>query len=473
MPLRSDDTIVACATAPGRGAIAIVRLSGGNALAIARRVARSVAATPRSATLTALHAPDQPDQLIDHGLVTWFEGPHSYTGEDVVEFAVHGGALVSTLVVEACVTAGARPAIAGEYTERAVLNGKLDLVQAEAVADLIDARSRAAHRAAVRQLDGALSKRLTAMREALLQVDALLAYDIDFPEEDEAAPSRARVLAACDDAIGQVDRLLATLPAAALGRDGALVVLAGPPNAGKSALLNALVGEARVIVSEIPGTTRDAVEVLVDDTPYPLRLVDTAGLRESGDRLERLGIEVSERYVSAAHVVLACAETSESLGRTVAAVAGMTAGVVIPVLTKADVLTATDSSQRHRESQRATEDYNGYFLGGVGAGLVRVSAFTGEGLELLRAAIRSAVTSRVAAPGDDTPIVTRARHSTALGRSGEELRAFRVAWAAGALPAPVAATHLRAAVTALEELIGAVDVEDVLERVFRSFCVGK
>jgi tRNA modification GTPase len=279
-------------------------------------------------------------------------------------------------------------------------------------------------------------------------------------------------LAACDDAIGQVDQLLATLPAAALGREGALVVLAGPPNAGKSALLNALVGEARVIVSEIPGTTRDAVEVLVDDTPYPLRLVDTAGLRESGDRLERMGIEVSERYVAQAHVVLACAETTESLRRTVEAAAGLTAGVVVPVLTKADAPGATDSSQRHGGAQRVTE--NNTFWGERGAaGVVRVSAFTGEGLDSLRGEIRRAMVSRVGVPQDDMPIVTRARHEAALRRAGAELREFRAAWAAGALPAPVAATHLRAAVTALEELIGAVDVEDVLERVFRSFCVGK
>jgi tRNA modification GTPase len=304
-------------------------------------------------------------------------------------------------------------------------------------------------------------------------VDALLAYDIDFPEEDEAAPSRARVLAACDDAIGQVERLLATLPAAALGREGALVVLAGPPNAGKSALLNALVGEARVIVSEIPGTTRDAVEVLVDDTPYPLRLVDTAGLRESGDTLERMGIEVSERYVAQAHVVLACAETSESLGRTVEAVAGLTAGVVVAVLTKVDIPRPSlpRSSRRNSGGPRSTATAWGN--DNDNAGFVRVSAFSGEGLDLLRTEIRKAVASRVAAPDDSTPIVTRARHSAALQRAGEELRAFRAAWAAGALPAPVAATHLRAAVTALEELIGAVDVEDVLERVFRSFCVGK
>lgn len=475
MPARADDTIVACATAPGRAAIAIVRLSGGDALAIARRVTASVPKSARAAVLASIHSPDQPDQLIDHGLVTWFEGPHSYTGEDVVELAVHGGALVSTLVVEACVTAGARPALAGEFTERAVLNGKLDLVQAEAVADLIDARSRAAHRAAVRQLDGALSKRLTAMREALLHVDALLAYDIDFPEEDEAAPSRARVLTACDEAIGQVDHLLSTLPAAALGRDGALVVLAGPPNAGKSALMNALVGEARVIVSDIPGTTRDAVEVLVDDTPYPLRLVDTAGLRASGDTLEQLGIEVSERYVAQAHVVVACAETPESLERAVEAVAGLTAGVVVPVLTKVDVLQPSlpRSSRRNAGGPRSTATPWGNDNSGGDAESVCVSAFTGEGLDVLRAAIRRAVTSRVGAPEDDTPIVTRARHEAALRRAGAELRDFRAAWAAAALPAPVAATHLRAAVTALEELIGAVDVEDVLERVFRTFCVGK
>ncbi|MBI2408818.1 MAG: 50S ribosome-binding GTPase [Gemmatimonadetes bacterium] len=335
----ADDTIVATSTAPGRGAIAVVRLSGAQAVAVARRVASPFPDEARRAVLATIHSPDDAAAIIDHAVITWFAAPASYTGEDVVEFSVHGGVLVSTLVVEALVRAGARPALAGEFTERAVLHGKMDLVQAEAVADVIDARTRAAHRAAVRQMDGALSKRLGAMREALLQVDALIAYDIDFPAEDEAGPSRARVVAACDEAIAQMERLLATLPAAALGREGALVVLAGPPNAGKSALLNALVGESRVIVSEIPGTTRDAVEVLVDDTPYPLRLVDTAGLRASGDVLERMGIEVSERYLAQADVVLVCAESSEAIAETVRVVAGLSSGAVISVRTKVDLLT--------------------------------------------------------------------------------------------------------------------------------------
>ena len=462
--LTRNDTIVAVSTAPGRGAIAVVRLSGAQAVAIARRVSTPFPATARTATLATIHGVGTNDQIIDHGVVTWYAAPASYTGEDVVEFAVHGGALVSALLMNACLAAGARPALAGEFSERAVLLGKIDLVQAEAVADLIDARSSAAHRAAVRQLDGSLSRRLNAMREALLQIDALIAYDIDFPTEDEAAPSQAKVIVACDDAIEQIERLLATLPAAALGREGALVVLAGPPNVGKSSLMNALIGEARVIVSEIPGTTRDAVEVFVDDSPYPLRLVDTAGLRASEETLERMGIEVSERYLAQAHVVLACAETAKSLAATVETVNRLTRGSVVPVAMKCDL--RRSSPRIIRSGSRETTD------GGPEHG-VRVSSVTGEGLGELRAAIRNALTDQVAPPTEDIPLVTRARHEAVLRRAAEEMRAFRWAWEGKSLPAPVAATHLRAAVTALEELIGAVDVEDVLERVFRTFCVGK
>lgn len=454
-----DDTIVAPATALGRSALAVVRLSGPQARAIASRIVTPVPTVPRSAVLATVHAPEDPTTIVDHGVVTWFKAPASYTGEDVFEISVHGGSLISGLVTEACVQAGARPALPGEFTERAVLAGKLDLVQAEAVADLIDARSRAAHRAAVRQLDGALSRRLLVLREAVLHVEALIAYDIDFPNEDEAPPSRARVLLACDDALTQIRRLLATLPAAAMGRDGVLVVLAGPPNAGKSALLNALVGEARVLVSEVPGTTRDAVEVLVDDTPYPLRLVDTAGMRASEDTLERMGIEVSERYVGQAHIVLVCAESPDALRDAGDAVAPLTRGVVIPVRTKADLHRAT--------ANNAQPDAP------MSPDAIAVSSMSGEGLDRLRAAIREAAQSQAALPDEETPVITRARHEAALRRAQNELEAFGEAWSSGSLPAPVAATHLRAAVTALEALVGAVDTEEVLDRVFRAFCIGK
>lgn len=451
-------------TAPGRGAIAIVRLSGRDAFAIARKLTTQFPDTPRTVTLCHLHAPNDRCAVIDRGLVTRFDAPASYTGEDLVEFALHGGPLVSALVVEACVAAGARAALPGEFTERAVLSGKMDLVQAEAVADLIDARSRAAHRAAVHQLDGALSRRLMALRESLLEVDALIAYDIDFPAEDDETPGPERVLAACDASLAQVERLLATLPAAALGRDGALVVLAGPPNAGKSALVNAIVGEARVIVSNMPGTTRDAVEVLVDDMPFPLRLVDTAGLRAPDDLIERMGIEISERYVAQAHVVLVCAETAESLSATVRAVMPLTQGKIVRVLTKSDL-----SSTATQGRKRITEDAENSF----GEGSVAVSAVTGEGIEVLRDCIRHALRDHEREISDETPLVTRVRHEGELRRAWKELSAFRSAWREGLLPAPVAATHLRGAVSALESLIGAVDVEDILAKVFRTFCVGK
>lgn len=462
-------TIVATSTAPGRGAIAIVRLSGPDAVAIARRIVTPFPERPRLATLAELRsptretspsneyvlAPREQSGIIDHAIVIWFAAPASYTGEDMVEFSVHGGLMVSALVVEACVVEGARPALPGEFTERAVLNGKMDLVQAEAVVDLIEARSRAAHRAAVHQLDGALSRRLSEIRDALMLVDALIAYDIDFPMEDDGALSRSRVLTACDQAIERIEQLLATLPAATLGRDGAIVVLAGPPNAGKSALLNAMIGESRVLVSDIPGTTRDAVEVLVDDSPYPLCLVDTAGLRESHDVLERMGIEVSERYLARAHVVLACGESPETVEATVRAVTPLTRGGVVRVWTKGD-LSPTEDGRVDR-----VDHY------------LRVSALTRDGIDVLRHRIRAVLTEQVAPPSDDVPLITRARHEQALQVARDELREFRLAWETGTLPAPVVATHVRAAVTALESLIGAVDVEEILERVFRTFCIGK
>ena len=260
----------------------MVRLSGPEALGIAARIGVPRDVQPRHVTRVALFTPGsvggaEAGAPLDEALATYFPAPHSFTGEHVVELSLHGGSYVTATVLAALATAGARPALPGEFTERAVRHGKLDLLQAEAIADLIDARSRATHRAALRQLSGALSLRLHALREALLAVEALIAYDLDFPEEDDGPQPRARAVAAADDVVAALTALGATLPAAELGRDGVAVVLAGAPNAGKSSLLNALVGDARAIVSEQPGTTRDPNEVLVYPHPSPLRLVDTAG----------------------------------------------------------------------------------------------------------------------------------------------------------------------------------------------------
>jgi tRNA modification GTPase len=436
------DTIAALATPPGRGALALIRLSGPRTLEIAKSVLTPWPLTPRRATLVTVRDPATAE-VLDRPIATLYEAPHSFTGEHAVEITTHGGVIVPAAVLAALVSAGARPALPGEFTRRAILNGKLDLAQAEAIGDLVDARSPSAQRVALSQLDGGLSRRVAALRTALLDTEALIAYDIDFPEEDNGPIPRERVDKSAATAAASLAQLLATAPIGELVRDGALVVIAGPPNAGKSSLFNALLGRARALVTDVPGTTRDAIEALVEPAgaAFPLRLVDTAGLRETADTVERLGIEVSERYLRDAHAVLACGETAPALTETVARVQALTPAPVVPVRTKAD-------------------------LYGVG-----VSAETGQGLrELLDEVYRAIGTT----PSDpDTPIVTRARHRASLTAAAAELCQFQDTWAAGAVPAVIAAVHLRAAVHALEEIIGAVDTEDILDRLFAEFCVGK
>ena len=463
----ADDTIAAVATPAGRGAVALVRLSGERAFAVAERVVRPWPIPDRVATLCAVREPAG-GALLDRALVTAFAGTRSYTGEPLVEIATHGGVVVPAAVLAALVAAGAREALPGEFTRRAVLHGKLDVVQAEAVADLVDARSGAMHQAALAQLDGGLSRRVARLREELLEVEALLAYDIDFPEEDDGPVPAARVAGAAARVLAQIEALLATAPAGEAVREGALVVIAGAPNAGKSSLFNALLGRARAIVTSVPGTTRDALEATIDAGRWPLRLVDTAGLRETSDVVERLGIEVSERYLADAQVVLACGETDEALAECVARVRALTAAAVVPVRTKGDLmelsalgsrLSAGDGPSDSPASEASTP--------------LIVSAETGEGVAALLAAVEETIATRYGAVPVDMPLVTRERHRRALAEARDEVRAFVEAWGAGALPAVVAAVHVRAAVGALELLIGAVGVEDVLDRVFRTFCVGK
>ena len=447
--LTIDDTIVAIASPPGRGAIAVVRLSGRDAFSIARNHVRS---WPSHSRVSQLSDFVDGGQRLDEVLVTTFPGPNSYTGEDVVEISTHGGYLAPNSVVAALTVSGARQASAGEFTRRAVLNGKLDILQAEAISDLIDANSRAMQNAALAQLDGGLSRRLSELRNQLLELEALIAYDVDFPEEDDGPISRERIESAIKDLLSSLDALLATAPAGEIVREGAVVVIAGPPNAGKSSLFNALLGKSRAIVTEIPGTTRDAIEAVIDGSKWPLRLVDTAGLRETNDRVERLGIEVSERYLSAAEVVLACAETSGDLEETVRLVRARSPAAIQPVLTKADLVS------------------HGYE---TPADTVAVSAEKGSGLQQLLARIEAIVDEHCGPGSPEVPMLTRARHKHALEIARTEIQHFYDAWTETKLPATVAAVHLRTAIGALEELVGAVDVEDVLDRVFSSFCVGK
>ena len=448
----NGDTIVALATAPGRSAIAVIRLSGPDAARIAAQHISPWPIEPRVATLCEIRDPG--GGWLEKALVTVFPAPNSYTGETVIEISTHGGDLTPALVTEQLVGSGARPAEPGEFTRRAVLNGKMDLLQAEAVADLIDAPSRAMRDAAVRQLDGGLSRRILGLRDSMLEIESLLAYDIDFPEEDDGPVPRERVLRAIDLALASLDQLLATVPRGELIRSGAVVVIAGEPNVGKSSLFNALIGRSRAIVTDIPGTTRDAIEAVIDGDRWPLRLVDTAGIRETSDVVEVLGVELSWRHIQGAHVVLACGDSDSSVAHVLESVSQLgTSAAVIPTRTKSDLAAAEP--------------------GGALAEAIAVSAATGAGLRELVERIDRELSERYGGGEADTPVVTRSRHRAILGAARSELSAFREGWLSNALPATVAAVHLRSAVHALEELIGSVDVEDVLDRVFSSFCVGK
>ena len=378
-------------------------------------------------------------EAIDDVLAACFPGPHSYTGDDVVEISTHGGLVVPAAAVAALVAAGARPAEPGEFTRRAVLNGKMDLLQAEATADLIDAGSPAQRRRALHQLERGLSDRLAALRAEILELEALIAYNIDFPEEDEGPVSNTTVRRAWCVVHDRVADLLTTAPEGERLREGALLVIAGRPNAGKSSLFNALLGTERAIVTEIPGTTRDAIEAHAVIEGFPFRLIDTAGLRDSEERVERLGIEVSRKYLAAADLVLFCEERDDPAREEFLAHVG---APVVVVRTKADVT-------------------------GVG-----VSVVTGSGFAELRRHLAAVAFGKLLALGDVEPVVTRARHREALQRALLELETFWTAREAG-VDAAATATHLRAAVAALDDLIGVVTPEDVLDRVFAAFCVGK
>ena len=441
-----SDPIVALATPPGRSAVALLRLSGRGVFAIARRTLSPWRPDPpRTVFRARLSAPD--GAPIDDVLAVAFPGPHSYTGEDVVEISTHGGLVTPAEAMAALTAAGARPAEAGEFTRRAVLNGKMDLLQAEATADLIDAGAPAQRRRALSQLDRGLSRRLESLRGQILELEALTAYEIDFPEEDDGPVPPERVVAAWGGVREGVAELLGTAGEGERLREGALLVIAGPPNAGKSTLFNALLGSERAIVTEVPGTTRDAIEAPAVIAGFPFRLVDTAGLRDTEDRIEKLGIEVSRKYLGAADLVLYCDEGGGRGEPSQALQSGLSAPVVV-VQTKSDLTNRLTTNR------------------------LTVSAVTGAGLADLKAELARVAFGKLIALGDVEPVVTRARHRQALETALRELDLFKEA-RDGGVEAVAAATHLRAATLALDALIGAVTPDDVLDRVFSSFCVGK
>jgi tRNA modification GTPase len=438
-----SDTIAALATPVGRSALATVRVSGDQAFqVVASVVATFVPDPPRVARLAQFRSAD--DDVIDQGIYIAYRGPASYTGEDLVELSCHGGFIVPVRLVTALFAAGARAALPGEFTRRAVMNGKLDLVQAEAVGDLIDATAPAQARLAIHQLDGALSRRLEQLRSAIIEIEALLAYSIDFPEEDDGPIPVERVLLALDACRTMVDRLVRTAPSGQRLREGAMVVIAGRPNAGKSSLFNALLGTNRVLVSAVPGTTRDAVEAYTDFQGYPIRLIDTAGLGDFEAEVDRLGVGVSRRYIEAADLLLLCVDSARDLDEAERSLLG-----------ERTILLRT-MSDLHRSP---------------GPG-IPVSAVSGEGLDQVRSLTAGRAFADAIQAGDLEPTLTRERHRECLLKAQASLLEGRARLTEEGDPV-LASSHVREATIALDELIGTVDVEAVLDRLFASFCVGK
>ena len=457
--MTAGDTIVAPATPAGRGGVGIVRISGAGAAAIARALTGALPAARRA---TLLRFCDGAGEPIDTGLVLYFPGPSSFTGEDVLELQGHGGPVILDQLVRRAIELGARMARPGEFTERAFLNGKLDLAQAEAVADLIEAGSAQAARAALRSLEGEFSREIHELVEALTALRVYVEAAIDFPDEDVEFLAGDEVAGRVADIEARFARVDRAAGQGRLLRDGLTVVIAGRPNAGKSSLLNALAGYDAAIVTPIPGTTRDVLRERIHVDGLPVHVVDTAGLREAADIVEEEGVRRARSAIERADLVLyvidsSAAAAAASLEEELAA---LPTGVpVLQVWNKADLLAAAP--------ERGQPPAGTIPAGSTAA--ISVSARTGLGLDALRERIKAEAGYEQAGAGAWS---ARARHLDSLRRARESL-ARATAQLAGLSAFELVAEELRLAQHALGEITGEVTSEELLGRIFASFCIGK
>ena len=463
-----DETIAAIATAPGAAGLAVVRVSGTAALAVSGAVFRG--ATPLAAAdgHTLHHGwavwPEREHERIDEVVAAVFRAPRSYTREDVVEFSCHGGAHIARCLLEALITAGARLARPGEFTLRAFLSGRLDLAQAEAVADLIHAETAAARELALGQLAGALSRRLGEIEESVVSLAAEVEARVDFAEDVGGVEVPPSVVAGIESADAALAALLERSDYARAVREGVRVPLIGRPNVGKSSLFNALVGEERAIVTPIPGTTRDRVSEQVEIAGIPVTLSDTAGLRDSADTVESLGIERTRAAMTESPLVLWVVDRSAALTELDRALARELAG--------RRILIALNKSDRPALASRAMIET---WLDGAPLRIAEVSALTGAGLDTLRAGLAALLGGGAArAEGALTAgalAASNARHVEALSRARAALgRAREVA---GRAPGEIVALELREALAGIAEVTGRTAGEELLDRIFERFCIGK
>jgi tRNA modification GTPase len=455
---REDTTIVALATPGGTGAISVVRLSGSDAF---RVVGRLTGLSPSDAPPRALRrcsVRNESGEILDTALAAFFPDPHSFTGEDVVEIHLHGNPVVVETVVRAACAAGAVPAEPGEFSRRAFHRGKMDLTQAEGLCDLIAARTEEAARSALRQMRGGIREEIVPLRERLLSLLTLQEAAIDFAEEDDVPAITSRQLTErVSEIMDRLNVLLRSYEAGRRFRDGATVVIAGVANVGKSRLLNRLAGEERAIVTETPGTTRDYLHADVPIGGVPVTLIDTAGLRETADPVEREGVRRSREIVASADLVLFVLDGSRAASTE-------------------DRSAYEEIAQRSHlvllnKSDLAAVEAGNEFAGAGKRGAVRLSAKTGEGIGELVAAVAREVAPAEGAIRAQAPL-TRARQRLAVERALAALSRASVA-AAEELPLEFPAADVREAAGALAELLGEVAPEEVLDAIFGAFCIGK
>ena len=450
------DTIVALATPLGRSGIGVIRLSGPGSLSIARALSGSEHDFPsRVATLTGIREPST-DELIDEALVTYFESPHTYTGEDVVEISCHGSPVVLRRIIDICLHFDARMAEPGEFTLRALANGRIDLSQAEAIRDLIDSNSIAMTRQAMRQLRGEFSHQLTPIKDRLLDVIVVLESALEFVEDDLPEAQTEKVIDDLRSVADGIGELASTFRAGKLLREGLKVALVGRPNVGKSSLFNALLGQDRAIVTEIPGTTRDQIHESFTIRDIPVSLIDTAGLRETIDTVESIGVERARRAMADADVVVVVLDSGEELSdedrEVLEATSEMNRVIALNKVDKEEVPVAPSA------------------VSDAGSAVLKISAKTGEGLEELQDAIVSPFS-----PEDLESsgfLVSDARHFDLLTRARDEVESS-IPLLEQKMSEEIVLVGLHNAIRYLGEITGETTTEDMLTRIFQTFCIGK
>jgi tRNA modification GTPase len=453
----NDDTIVALSTPPGKGAIAVVRLSGSQALAIINEIF--------SSTLTGVHnrkavsgsiQDRESRKAIDECVVIYYQAPRSYTGEDVIEISCHGNPIIIDQIIEQAINGGARVAQPGEFTKRAFLNHKMDLSQAEAVAAVIAARTRAGLACSLRQLEGSFSKSITEIQQEIINLTSLIEVNLDFNEENLQVYERSDILRRTREVVEKVDKLLHTYDYGRLLKEGVKLLLLGKPNVGKSSLLNSLVEKERAIVSEMPGTTRDYIE------GFPIQIVDTAGIRETLDMIEEMGVKRALKHIESSDLILAIFEIHRPLDSDDLHLIEYLNRYVQKKVPFLVVLNKMDLGIDHHTIELLQE---------LNSPIVEVSARTGRNIDLLRRQIKNILLID-SGLGEETVVVTSARHKQALDHSRQALKSFRRGMQSG-MDEVVLASELRSALDYLGEIIGEVSSEELLNHIFSQFCIGK